>query len=40
MFCRWGIPLRLLTDQGKNFVGKRMQELSNLMGIEKCQTTA
>ncbi len=34
-----GYSLRLLTDQGKNFVGKLMQELSNLMGIENCQTT-
>ena len=37
--CRWGAPLRLLTDNGKEFTSKFMQELHVLLGTEHLLTT-
>ena len=39
IFCRTGVPLRLLTDQGSQFVGKVITKLCENLGIEKIQTT-
>ena len=35
----FGIPARILTDQGKNFESKLMQELCKQMGVKKIRTS-
>lgn len=39
-FTRFGVPLQLHTDQGRNFESKLFKELSTLLGIDKTRTTA
>ncbi len=38
--CRFGCPVELHTDQGRQFEGKLFQETCKLLGIEKTRTTA
>lgn len=40
VITRHGIPLRLLTDQGRNFVSALFKGLCHRLGIRKLQTTA
>ena len=40
VFCRHGLPTKILTDRGKNFVGEVMSEVYKLMGIKKLTTSA
>jgi hypothetical protein len=40
MFCRFGIPTELHSDQGRNFSSKLFAEVCQLFGIRKTQTTA
>ena len=39
VFCRYGTPLSLLTDQGKDVDGKLMKAVCDMLGIEKLRTT-
>ena len=38
--CNFGIPKRLITDQGSPLIGKVCTELFKILGIHKSQTTA
>ncbi|XP_025104583.1 uncharacterized protein K02A2.6-like [Pomacea canaliculata] len=38
-FMTYGFPGRILSDQGRDFESKLIQELCSLAGIEKCRTT-
>lgn len=38
--ARFGVPLRLTSDQGKNFESNLFTELNKLLGIQKFRTTA
>ena len=40
VFCRFSIPERLHSDQGRQFEGKLMQEVCKLLHINKTRTTA
>jgi len=40
VFTHFGVPLSILSDQGKEVDGKVMQEVCLLFGIEKLRTTA
>ncbi len=40
IFSRTGLPLTMLTDQGRNFVGRVVKEVCEVFGIEKLQTSA
>ena len=40
VFTRFGVPLSILSDQGKEVDGKVMQEVCRLFGIEKLRTSA
>ena len=37
---RFGVPLQLHSDQGRNFEAELFQKMCELLGIEKTQTTA
>ena len=39
VFSRFGIPLSILSDQGKEVDGPIMREVCRLFGIEKLRTT-
>ena len=39
-FCRHGAPKSLLTDQGKAFVGRMMEEIEKLLEIRGLRTSA
>ncbi|PVD27466.1 hypothetical protein C0Q70_12626 [Pomacea canaliculata] len=38
-FMTYGFPGRILSDQGRDFESKLIQELCSLAGIQKCKTT-
>ncbi|XP_025076735.1 uncharacterized protein LOC112553609 [Pomacea canaliculata] len=38
-FMTYGFPGRILSDQGRDFESKLIQELCSLAGIQKCRTT-
>ena len=40
IFCRLGVPRKLLTDQGSQFAGHLMKELCKKMNNEKIRTSA
>jgi len=40
IFCRTGIPYRILTDQGLQFVGNLVKELCALLQIDQVRSTA
>lgn len=37
-FCRFGVPARIHSDQGRSFEGALMQQLCDLYGIQKTRT--
>ena len=39
VFTRFGVPLSILSDQGKEVDGRIMNEVCRLFGIEKLRTT-
>jgi len=39
VFTRFGAPLSILSDQGKEVDGRKMNEVCRLFGIEKLRTT-
>ena len=39
LFCRFGTPLSILSDQGKEVDGRIMREVCRLFGIDKLRTT-
>jgi len=39
VFCRYGVPIALLSDQGKEVDGRIMQEICKLLEIDKLHTT-
>jgi len=39
VFCRYGTPLSLLTDQGRDVDGQLMRAVCELLGIEKLRTS-
>ena len=39
VFGRTGLPLKLVSNNGKQFSGKLMKELTTLLGIESVQNT-
>lgn len=40
VICRFGVPLEILTDQGKEVDGHLMAEVCRLLGVDKLRTTA
>jgi transposase InsO family protein len=39
VFCRFGVPRELHSDQGRNFESRLMQEVLERLGISKTRTT-
>jgi hypothetical protein len=39
VFCRFGVPIALLSDQGREVDGNIMREICRLMDIDKLRTT-
>ena len=39
IFTRTGLPLKIVSDQGSQFVGSVMSDLCKLLGIDKVETT-
>jgi len=39
VFCRYGVPIALLSDQGKEVDGKIMHEVCKLLEVDKLRTT-
>ena len=37
--CRYGVPMEVHTDQGRNFEANVLQEICQLLGINKTRTT-
>ena len=40
VFCRYGLPSQLLSDQGKEFDNVLLHELCRLLGVDKIRTSA
>ncbi len=40
VFCRYGMPLQILTDLGKNFESELFSEMCRCLSIDKIRTTA
>ena len=40
VFCRYGVPMQILSDQGANFESRLFQEMCRLLRIDKLRTTA
>ena len=40
VFCRYGVPMQVLSDQGANFESRLFQEMCRLLKIDKLRTTA
>jgi transposase InsO family protein len=40
VFCRYGMPLQILTDLGKNFESQLFSEMCRCLSIDKIRTTA
>ena len=40
VICRHGVPAKLLSDQGANFLSDLLQEVHLLLGIKKVNTSA
>jgi transposase InsO family protein len=38
-FCRYGVPMELHSDQGRNFESRLMQEVLERLGFSKTKTT-
>ena len=39
VFCRFGVPVALVSDQGKEVDGNVMREICRLLDIDKLRTT-
>ena len=39
LFCYFGMPLQILTDQGKNFESELFSEMCRCLDVEKIRTT-
>jgi len=39
IFCRYGTPKKILTDQGTNFMSQAFDELTKILNIKKLRTT-
>ena len=40
VICRYGVPSRLLSDRGSNFLSDLMRQVCRIMGVKKVNTTA
>lgn len=39
IFCRFGTPLKLVSDRGKHFLNQTVEEMTTLYRVEHCKTT-